>query len=208
MTWDHHTGFAFASAVLWILGIIPAWNRVRKYYLWTIITYAAGIVVYAVFIGGLWVSQQRPPLATMGEVRLWYTLFLSFAGLITYMKWKFPWILPLSTVMALVFSALNILRPQIHSHVLMPALQSIWFIPHVTVYMFSYGLLACSFLLAVVGFFRPNDPIMPAIDKLTRAGFAFFTIGMLLGSIWARLAWGDYWTWDPKETWAAVTWLL
>ena len=62
----------------------------------------------------------------------------------------------LTTVMSLVFIAVNILRPEIHNRVLMPALQSIWFIPHVTVYMFSYALLACTFLLALAGLVKPS----------------------------------------------------
>ena len=38
-------------------------------------------------------------------------------------------------------------------------------------------------------------------------GLAFLTIGMLFGALWAKEAWGHYWSWDPKETWAAITWL-
>ena len=37
-------------------------------------------------------------------------------------------------------------------------------------------------------------------------GFAFLTLGMLMGALWAKEAWGHYWSWDPKETWAAITW--
>ena len=44
------------------------------------------------------------------------------------------------------------------------------------------------------------------LDWLVYAGVAFFTIGMLLGAIWAKQAWGAYWNWDPKETWALITW--
>lgn len=151
---------------------------------------------------------KTPPIGNYGETRLWYSLFLTLAGLITYMRWKYKWILSLTTVMAVVFLVINLLRPEIHNRVLMPALQSIWFIPHVTVYMFSYALLACTFLLALAGLIRPSLNVLDAIDKLCRAGLSFFTVGMLLGALWAKQAWGDYWSWDPKETWAAITWLL
>ena len=39
-------------------------------------------------------------------------------------------------------------------------------------------------------------------------GFSFLTIGILSGAVWANEAWGSYWSWDPKETWALVTWLI
>ena len=43
-------------------------------------------------------------------------------------------------------------------------------------------------------------------DNLVYVGLAFMTIGMLFGALWAKEAWGHYWSWDPKETWAAITW--
>lgn len=208
MTWDHHIFFAIAAALLWGAGAVLSFRRTQKSFFWTIVLYTAGILVYGSFAAGLWILQKRPPMVTMGEIRLWYTLFLTLAGLLTFLRWRSPLILPLATVMALVFSLINIVRPQIHSQVLAPALQSVFFIPHVTVYMFSYALLACAFLLTVVTLVRPKTKGMPAIDALSRIGFSFFTIGMLLGSIWARQAWGEYWAWDPKETWAAITWLF
>ena len=47
---------------------------------------------------------------------------------------------------------------------------------------------------------------MDLCDNLTYVGLAFMTLGMLTGAIWAKEAWGHYWAWDPKETWAAATW--
>ena len=44
-------------------------------------------------------------------------------------------------------------------------------------------------------------------DNLVYVGLAFLTVGMLFGALWAKEAWGHYWSWDPKETWAAITWL-
>ena len=48
---------------------------------------------------------------------------------------------------------------------------------------------------------------MQTADNLVYAGVAFLSIGMLLGSLWAKEAWGNYWSWDPKETWAVITWM-
>lgn len=165
------------------------------------------LIILAVFISVLWLSLERPPLKTMGETRLWYSFFALAAGLFTYVRWKYRWILSFSTVLATVFILINILRPEIHDQTLMPALQSPWFIPHVTVYMFSYSFLGCAFLLALVGLFKPKADVMPAADTLIYIGMAFLTVGMLSGALWAKEAWGHYWSWDPKETWALVTWL-
>ena len=166
---------------------------------------AAGVL--AVFICGLWIELERPVLRTTGETRLWYSFFAIIAGLFTYVRWKYKWILSFSTVLSTVFILLNVLKPEIHDQTLMPALQSPWFIPHVTVYMFSYSLLGCAFLIAVFGLFRSGKDALQAADTLVYIGTAFLTFGMLSGAIWAKEAWGHYWSWDPKETWALVTWL-
>ena len=160
------------------------------------------------FIGLLWISLGRPPLRTMGETRLWYSFFAGISGLLTYLRWRYKWILSFSTVLSTVFILLNLFKPEIHDQTLMPALQSPWFIPHVTVYMFSYSLLGCAFLIGVVRLFKENDDLLYAADTLVYIGVAFLTFGMLSGSIWAKAAWGHFWNWDPKETWALVTWLV
>ena len=53
----------------------------------------------------------------------------------------------------------------------------------------------------------PPDRRLASVHNLVRIGWAFLTLGMIMGALWAKQAWGDYWTWDPKETWAAATWL-
>jgi len=71
-------------------------------------------------------------------------------------------------------------------------------------------------------FVKPHDeesnsifaklPSWDLIDELTYQmvvfGFLFLTIGIITGAVWANSAWGKYWTWDPKETWSLITWLI
>ncbi|MBQ3248110.1 MAG: cytochrome c biogenesis protein CcsA [Alistipes sp.] len=166
------------------------------------------IVVMLGFIAMLWMTLERPPLRTMGETRLWYSFFLLVAGAFTYARWRYRWIMSFSTILATVFILINILKPEIHDQGLMPALQSIWFVPHVSVYMFSYALLGCATLLAIVALATRRNDLNEAIERLLYGGIAFLSIGMLTGSLWAKEAWGAYWSWDAKEAWAAVTWGL
>jgi ABC-type transport system involved in cytochrome c biogenesis permease subunit len=148
----------------------------------------------------------------MGETRLWYSFFLPLAGILVYSRWKYKWILSFSAILATVFICINIFKPEIHSKALMPALQSPWFAPHVIVYMFSYALLGAATVMALYQLFFKNGKTldrkeMDITDNLVNVGLAFLTFGMLFGALWAKEAWGHYWSWDPKETWAAVTWL-
>lgn len=175
---------------------------------WAIVLAAMAVVVMSGFIAQLWVVLDRPPMRTMGETRLWYSFCLLCAGLFTYARWRYRWILSFSTLMATVFLVINCLRPEIHDSSLMPALQSAWFVPHVAVYMFSYALLGCALLLALYGFCNRKAEVEGAIEQLLYGGVAFFTVGMLTGALWAKQAWGYHWSWDPKEAWAAATWMI
>lgn len=117
-----------------------------------------------------------------------------------------------STLLSAVFIVVNLAKPDIHNKVLMPALQSPWFAPHVIIYMFSYAILGAVTLVALYYLFqeeklRDKERIMDMADNLVYVGVAFVTMGMLMGAIWAKEAWGHYWSWDPKETWAAASWL-
>jgi ABC-type transport system involved in cytochrome c biogenesis permease subunit len=207
MTWEEFIYFAVLSVLLWAIGAIAAWKGK------TVVAYSSttiGLLVFFSFIVAMWISLERPPLRTMGETRLWYSFFLPLAGLMVYSRWKYKWILTFSTILSLVFICVNLFKPEIHSKTLMPALQSPWFAPHVIVYMFAYALLGAATVMALyLLFFKrtaATDEEYAITDNLVYTGLAFMTFGMLFGALWAKEAWGHYWSWDPKETWAAITW--
>ena len=204
MSWDAFIYFALTSIILWTIGAAAAWKGRRKL---TIKATGLGLVVFFAFILSMWMTLKHPPLRTLGETRLWYSLLLPLVGLGVYLRWGYRWILSFSTLMATVFICVNIFKPEIHSEALMPALQSPWFAPHVIVYMFAYATLGAATLMAAWMLYKGESWEMGPLDDLVRIGLAFMTFGMLFGALWAKEAWGHYWSWDPKETWAAITWL-
>lgn len=209
MSWESFIYYALLSGLCWLAGAILAFRDKRN----MAMTFTGlGSLVFFVYIVGMWISLERPPLRTMGETRLWYSFFLSIIGGVLYAKCRYRWILGFSTLMSLVFVLINLLKPEIHSKALMPALQSVWFVPHVIVYMFSYALMGAVTLFAIYLWFRKtpeeaSDKELGICDGLVRVGWSFLTLGMTMGALWAKEAWGDYWSWDPKETWAIATWL-
>ncbi|MBP0594027.1 c-type cytochrome biogenesis protein CcsB [Paraburkholderia sp. LEh10] len=100
---------------------------------------------------------------------------------------------------------------------LVPALQSWWMKIHVPANFIGYGSFALSAMVAVSYLMKERGVLadrLPALDvlddvmyKSIAVGFAFFTIATILGALWAAEAWGGYWSWDPKETWALIVWL-
>jgi len=100
---------------------------------------------------------------------------------------------------------------------LVPALQSYWMKVHVPANFIGYGafslaaMVATAYLLVDRGILASRLPSLEVLDdvmyKAIAIGFAFFTIATILGAMWAAEAWGGYWSWDPKETWALIVWL-
>jgi len=100
---------------------------------------------------------------------------------------------------------------------LVPALQSYWMKIHVPANFVGYGafslaaMVSAAYLLADKGILASRLPSLDVLDDLMyksiAVGFAFFTIATILGAMWAAEAWGGYWSWDPKETWALIVWL-
>ncbi len=208
MSWDVFSWFALPAVFLWALGAFFAWKERKS---WAVVCTVLGLLLYAAFIAGLWLSLERPPLRTQGETRLWFSFFLPFAGVVVYSRWRYKWILSFTTVLALVFICVNIFKPEIHNKTMMPALMSPWFAPHVIVYMLSYAILGASAVMGVYLLFfqrgKATEVEMSMTDNLVYVGLTFLTFGMLFGALWAKEVWGTYWGWDPKETWAAITWL-
>jgi len=100
---------------------------------------------------------------------------------------------------------------------LVPALQSWWMKIHVPANFIGYGTFAIAAMLGIAYLLKTKNiladrlPSLELLDdvmyKAIAVGFAFFTIATILGALWAAEAWGGYWSWDPKETWALIVWL-
>jgi cytochrome c biogenesis factor len=96
---------------------------------------------------------------------------------------------------------------------LVPALQSVWFIPHIAVYMFAYASLTVACLLAVYTLFNKRrgttccaPTAQKSMDFSLKLGTMLMGIGLLFGMLWGKKAWGNFWNWDLKETWALIAW--
>jgi len=212
MIWLNFPLFAYSSIVLWLVATLLIFSSKKTNESIGKAIFVLGLLDLGAFIAILWVNLERPPLRTLGETRLWYSIFVQTVGFIIYLRWKYKWFLGLSFVFSALFLMIDILNPGSYNKALMPALQSVWFVPHVVVYILSYALLGCSSLVAIYGLWKLykselKPEIIQAGDNIVYIGFAFLTFGLLFGALWAKEAWGHYWTWDPKETWAFLTWV-
>jgi cytochrome c-type biogenesis protein CcsB len=108
---------------------------------------------------------------------------------------------------------------------LIPALKSNWLLIHVSTSFLAYGAFALSFGISLMylvkmkngekkmegglGAILPDASVLDEYSyKAILVGFPLLTLGILTGAVWAHYAWGSYWSWDPKETWSLIVWLI
>ncbi len=130
------------------------------------------------------------------------------------------------TPLAFLSMAYASFSPSISSRIqpLVPALKSNWLIAHVITCFFGYAAFGISFALSIMylikgreahgnpgllGQFLPGKSILDELNyQMVIIGFLMLTLGIITGSVWAHSAWGSYWSWDPKETWSLITWIV
>ena len=129
---------------------------------------------------------------------------------------------------AFLIMAYASIAPGINNRIepLIPALQSNWLTSHVLTCFMGYAAFTVAFALGIMFFVKkaagtessktsafirllPADSILDELMyQCVALGFVFLTLGIITGSVWAHYAWGSYWSWDPKETWSLITWLI
>ena len=182
-----------------LLGNLSAWAALA---LWIYLTLTIGL---------RWYVAGHGPFAGSYNVMM-LMAWLSASAMLLLRK-KFPLILPLGFILAgftMLQAAMVSANPQITR--LMPVLQSPLLSIHVLSMMISYTLLGLVALNGIMGLIVPGKE---AKEKLRDVSLLvlypavfLITIGTFLGAVWANISWGNYWSWDPKETWALITLLV
>ncbi len=131
-----------------------------------------------------------------------------------------------ATPLAFLAMAYASYSPNINERIqpLVPALKSNWLISHVVTCFFAYAAFGLAFGLSIMYLLKRRQskeggstflgliPRTHLLDELNYQmiliGFLLLTLGIITGSVWAHSAWGSYWSWDPKETWSLITWLV
>lgn len=166
------------------------------------------------------------PLSNLYESLVFFSWTLMLLYLILEWRTKNRTIGTFVAPLAFLAMAYASFSPNISSQIqpLIPALKSNWLISHVVTCFFGYAAFALSFGVSIMYLLKRLDteekdnrflrliPSAAILDDLNYQmiviGFLMLTLGIITGSVWAHSAWGTYWSWDPKETWSLITWLV
>ncbi|NLN77869.1 MAG: c-type cytochrome biogenesis protein CcsB [Armatimonadetes bacterium] len=218
------------SAACYLVALVGSQTRLARV---GRVLLVAGLAVHTASITIIAIVIGRLPLLNLYE----YMLSFTWAAVVVYLAVELftrnsslgGFSVPLISAFALF--TMRLPNAKIDYSV-MPALQSAWRTPHIVSGILAYGASMVAFVLAVMYLLRENadrraqaDPKsqsrsfwasrLPVAKVLDRTiyrtvafGFLMQTLLVVIGAVWAQIAWGRYWGWDPKETWSLITWLI
>ena len=224
-----YTTFVYFGAFMaYLLGMVM--NRAFLSRLGTYLS-LLGIAAQTLAIILRWVESYElgighAPLSNLYESLVFFSWTLMLLYLILEWRTKNRTIGTFVTPLVFLAMAYASFSPNISSQIqpLIPALKSNWLISHVITCFFGYAAFALSFGVSIMYLLKLLDtaeknnrflrliPSAAILDDLNYQmiviGFLMLTLGIITGAVWAHSAWGTYWSWDPKETWSLITWLV
>lgn len=223
--------FANLESATFYLVVMACTLGVLLYWIWlgskkeligriaTITTFIALIADLAAIILRMIISGH-PPLSNGYEFLMTFVGGIIAVYLYAEIRYKLKslgaFVMPIALVL-LMFIIMTMGPEEKIAQAIPPALKSQWLTFHVITAMFAYGAFAVSFGLGIMYLLKSGKnvsffPELGAIDEYSYkvVGFAFplLTLCIITGAIWADYAWGTYWSWDPKETWSLITWII
>lgn len=207
-----------AAMVLYFLFIATKKDRLARI---AAIIQLLGLVLHTAVLVCRGIAAGRLPLTNQYEFATSFAWGLSLVSLIFLWRFKFPVLGAFAApVIILIIGYAALQSREIRE--LMPSLRSSWLGIHVSTAIIAYGSFGVSFVLGIIFLLREKmqhsafwNSHVPERDKLDLIGYRsvclgllFLSFTMITGAIWAEQAWGSYWSWDPKETWSLVTWLV
>ena len=208
----------FAAMILYFLFIAVKKDRLATA---AAAVQTAGLVLHTAALVCRGIGAGRLPLTNQYEFATSFAWGLCLVSLVFIWRFKFPMLGAFAApVIFLVIGYAAMQSREVRE--LMPALRSNWLGFHVSTAIISYGAFGVSFVLSIIfllrgrmrdqGFWDKHVPSREKLDLISyrsvSLGLLFLTFTIVTGAIWAERAWGSYWSWDPKETWSLVTWIV
>ena len=209
------------SAIVYTFYIFQPQEKVRKIAFFSVI---GAFVIHLVYFTVRGVKAGHFPVTTLFESLSFYALLLAGGYILLQLKFRLPVIGAFVTPLCLIFM-IGALMTRTPPGPIPPALRSGWLTIHAVTSFLGEAAFAISFAISIIyllqereikkkkmGFLFKRLPPLNKLDEMNyrilTIGFPFLTLGIITGAVWANYAWGSYWSWDPKETWSLITWLV
>ena len=191
--------------------VLPSENKTQTELFYNKLRSIRFPVLITAQLGLRWWLSGHIPLSNGYETMLFMAWVLLVLTIVLFRKFRFfLWIGPLAACCCLLVAMMTGSGSQITP--LMPVLQSPLLSVHVMTVMCAYALFALQMMLGIYALYCSLFTIHYSLERVTALSqlllypaIFLLTIGIFLGAVWANVSWGNYWSWDPKESWALIT---
>lgn len=215
------TLFYLIASILYLVAMIGKHQRAGQIGRWVLLT---GVVLHATCFGVSHSIAGGTPVTSLHESLSFFAWCLVLLFLLLDLRFRLSVMGAFAVPLAFGLMVASALSPHVVVQ-LNPVLKSWLFPVHITFAFLGNAAFALSFGAGVMYLiqnrmlkskrFTRIYQVLPSLDTLDKVnytclsiGFPLMTLGIISGAFWANTAWGSYWRWDPKETWALITWFL
>ena len=216
------------SIILYVLSMLYAFvylSSPKEFYVkWTARLLSAGFLTHTLTLAIRFYQAGHFPITNLHESLSFFAWALTLFILIVHKRYGISALFSFATPIVVAFIAFSLSTPT-GLVPLAPVLKSIWLPVHVILAFLGDAIFALTFCVSIMYLIQERHikekkmgktmkllPSLALLDQLNyrllTIGFPLLTLGIITGSIWAEYTWGSYWSWDPKETWSLITWLV
>lgn len=211
--------FYAVATILFLIEVATRHVKTAQYARWTI---SGGFLLHCATLIARFLETGHTPVAGLHESLSFFAWALVGCFLLFDLRYRLAvlgaFLSPLALILMIVGSAVGT-----GAHEANPMLESWWFPIHVSLAFLGHAVFAIAFVAGIMYLIQERMlkskrfsalyyklPSLDTLDsinyKCLSFGFPLMTMGIISGAVWANSAWGGYWRWDPKETWALITW--
>jgi len=211
----------FTASAGYLVHLITQKKDIERVALYVFI---GGFIMQTIYIPLKWFLLSSPPFVKLHETLFFLAWAISGVFLWAELKYKIKSLGVLVIPIIFLLALTGFIQKTGHTP-LPPVLQSIWLPIHASISLLSYAFFTLAFCLACMYLIQERQikrrhlgaifKRLPSLDttdimlgRCIKIAFALLTIAIITGSIWAESAWGNYWSWDPKETWSLILWFF
>ncbi|MBW6513073.1 MAG: c-type cytochrome biogenesis protein CcsB [Desulfuromonadaceae bacterium] len=211
----------FVATVCYLIDVLAQKDVAGKMARWVL---SGGFLLHCITLGARWIEAGHAPMASLHESLSFFAWAIVGIFLLFDLRYRLAVLGAFCTPLALGLMIFSLGAPG-EIKELNPILDTWWFPVHVSLAFAGYAVFAIAFAAGVMYLIQERLlkkkrfsglyfrlPALNTLDsinyKCLSFGFPLMTMGIVSGAIWANMAWGGYWRWDPKETWALITWFL
>jgi len=213
--------FYFVATIFFLVDVLTRREKFGKAARWILV---GGFLVHLSTLVVRYFEAGQTPVANLHEALSFFAWTIVAIYLLFDFRYKLAilgaFVCPLVVVLMIIGSAVpNQVQPA------NPLLNSWWFPIHVSLAFLGHAVFALAAAAGIIYLLQERGlkskkitslyhrlPSLEVLDTINYRcltfGFPLMTMGIISGAVWANMAWGGYWRWDPKETWALITWFL